>query len=474
MLHFIHDLANTEGAFEMSNIRILMVEDSISQAMHLRYVLEAEGFGIDVASNGIDALSFLEHNTPDLIISDTMMPTMNGYELCKKIRENPRLKEIPLMLVTALSDPTDLIRALEAGADNLITKPYNEQALISRIRYILVNAEIRSQSGSETGIEVFFAGKKYSINSTRIQMIDFLLSMYESATQKNQELLLSNNKLKEALDNIITLQRNYRQLLETDQDAIFVYDKDKVIRYANPAAHSLFSREGKGLIGAHLPIDEDISSQKEIEMKDPYGNTAFLDVRSVSSDWDGEMMTLSVFRNITEATQLRKELEQMSLTDDLTGIYNRRGFKLLSERMVKLARRLQSQMFILFADMDGLKSINDTLGYLEGDRAIHTMAIFFKNAFRESDLVARMGGDEFAVMGLINENFIPSRLIDRMNELVQGFNAKGESRFKLSLSMGIENIPYDSQAPIEEFLNSADAKMREEKQKQKKKFFNNS
>ncbi len=162
MLHFIHDLANTEGAFEMSNIRILMVEDSISQAMHLRYVLEAEGFGIDVASNGIDALSFLEHNTPDLIISDTMMPTMNGYELCKKIRENPRLKEIPLMLVTALSDPTDLIRALEAGADNLITKPYNEQALISRIRYILVNAEIRSQSGSETGIEVFFAGKRYS------------------------------------------------------------------------------------------------------------------------------------------------------------------------------------------------------------------------------------------------------------------------------------------------------------------------
>jgi len=451
----------------MSNIRILMVEDSITHAMSLRYALEAEGFGVDVASNGLDALVFLENNTPDLIISDVMTSNMNGYELCKKIRENPRLKEIPFMLVTTLSDPMDVIRALEAGADNFTTKPYNEQTLISRIRYILANAELRRQQGPEAAPEVFFAGKKYSIDSPRIQMMDFLLATYDSAIQKNQELLVANHKLKEALDSIITLQRNYRQLLESDQDAIFVYDSNKMIRYANPAAHSLFLRERQELIGARLPIDEDITSQKEIEIKDPYGNTVFLDVRSVPSDWDGETMTLSVFRNITEATQLRKELEQMSLTDDLTGLYNRRGFKILSERMLKLARRLQSRMFILFADMDGLKAINDSLGYLEGDKAIRTMASFFKSAFREADLVARMGGDEFAVMGLINENFIPHRLIDRMNEFIHSFNEKGESKFKLALSMGIENVPYDSPAPIEEPLNSADTKMREEKQKKR-------
>jgi two-component system cell cycle response regulator len=448
----------------MSSIRILLVEDSITQAMRLRYVLEAEGFDVDVAANGADALTFLENNAPDLIISDVMMPKMNGYELCRKIRENPRYKETPIMLVTTLSDPTDVIRALEAGADNFTTKPYNEQALISRIRYILANAEIRKQRGSEIGIEVFFSGKKYFINSTRIQMIDFLLSTYESAIQKNQELFVSNNKLKEALDNIITLQRNYRQLLETSQDAILVYDKDKMIRYANPAAHALFSKEQKGLIGARLPIEEDISTQKEIEIKDPYGNTIFLDARSVSTDWDNETMTLSVLRDITESTQLRKELEQISLTDDLTGLYNRRGFKILSERMIKLARRLQANMFILFGDMDGLKSINDTLGHLEGDNAIRTMASIFKSAFRESDLVARMGGDEFAVIGLINENFVPNRLVERMNELIGSFNAKGEAKFKLAVSIGIERIAYDSQVPIEEMLSVADTKMYKEKE----------
>jgi Response regulators consisting of a CheY-like receiver domain and a winged-helix DNA-binding domain len=146
----------------MSSIRILLVEDSITQAMRLRYVLEAEGFDVDVAANGADALTFLENNAPDLIISDVMMPKMNGYELCRKIRENPRYKETPIMLVTTLSDPTDVIRALEAGADNFTTKPYNEQALISRIRYILANAEIRKQRGSEIGIEVFFSGKNTS------------------------------------------------------------------------------------------------------------------------------------------------------------------------------------------------------------------------------------------------------------------------------------------------------------------------
>jgi len=449
----------------MNSIRILLVEDSITQAMRLRYVLEAEGFHVDIAANGVEALSSLEHNIPDLIISDVMMPKMNGFELCRKIRENPQYKDTPIMLVTTLSDPTDVIRALEAGADNFTTKPYNEDALISRIRYILANAEMRKHHGSEIGIEVFFAGKKYFINSTRIQMIDFLLSTYESAIQKNQELFVSNNKLKEALDNIIVLQRNYRQLLETNQDAIFVYDTNNIIRYANPAAHALFSKDQRDLIGTKLPIEEDISTQKEIEIKDPYGNTVFLDVRSVSTDWDNETMTLSVLRDITESTRLRKELEQISLTDDLTGLYNRRGFNILSERMITLARRQRADIFILFGDMDKLKKINDTLGHIEGDNAIRAMAGIFTRAFRESDLIARMGGDEFAVMGLINEPLVPETLIERLQGHIDEFNAKAGAKFKLALSIGIERLPCRSEAQIEEALHAADTKMYAAKEK---------
>lgn len=448
----------------MATIRILIVEDSITQAMRLRYVLEAEGFMVDVCANGEEALAYLEKSTPDLIISDVMMPKMNGYDLCRNIRQNPRFKETPIILVTTLSDPTDVIRALEAGADNYTTKPYNEQALIARIRYVLANSEIRKQRGSDIGIEVFFAGKKYFINSTRIQMIDFLLSTYESAIQKNQELFVANNKLKEALDNIITLQRNYRLLLETNQDAILVYDKEGIIRYANPAAQALFSKDSSPLAGTIIADALRNPQQREIEITDPFGNTVYLDVRSVATDWDNETMTLSVYRDITESTQLRKELEQMSLTDDLTGLYNRRGFKLLSERVIKMARRLKANMYIMFCDMDGLKQINDTLGHLEGDNAIRTISGFMKSSFRESDLVARMGGDEFAVIGLINENFIPERLIKRLSEQIDAFNAKEASPFKLSMSMGIEIIPYDTKESIENYISLADSKMYEQKQ----------
>ncbi len=451
----------------MTSIKILLVEDSITQAMRLKYTLESEGFHVEHTSNGAEALAFLGHSSPDLIISDVMMPKMNGFELCRKIRENPAYKDTPIMLVTTLSDPTDVIRALEAGADNFTTKPYNEDALISRIRYILANAEMRKQRGSEIGIEVFFAGKKYFINSTRIQMIDFLLSTYESAIQKNQELFVSNNKLKEALDNIIVLQRNYRQLLETHQDAIFVYDNKRIIRYANPAAHTMFSKDSKELIGTPLPIEEDISIQKEIEIKDPYGNTMYLDVRSVSTDWDNESMTLSVLRDITESMQLRKELEQISLTDDLTGLFNRRGFNILSERTITLARRQQTDIFILFADMDKLKWINDTLGHLEGDAAIRSMASVLKRSFRESDLIARMGGDEFAVMGLINDPQAPSQLIERLHFLIEEFNASSGAKFKLSVSTGIEQLPYTSNLSIEETLHIADNKMYAEKEKKR-------
>ncbi|MCX8013845.1 MAG: diguanylate cyclase, partial [Rectinema sp.] len=282
--------------------------------------------------------------------------------------------------------------------------------------------------------------------------------------QKNQELFVANNKLKEALDNIITLQRNYRLLLETNQDSILVYDKEGVIRYANPAAHALFSKENTPLTGTTIENILRDPKEREIEITDPFGNTVYLDVRSVATDWDNETMTLSVYRDITESTQLRKELEQMSLTDDLTGLYNRRGFKILSERVIKMARRLQANMFIMFCDMDGLKAINDTLGHLEGDNAIRTIAGFMKISFRESDLVARLGGDEFAVMGLINENFIPERLIGRLKDHIEEFNSKGTAAFTLSMSMGIEIIPYDTKDSVETFISQADGKMYVQKQ----------
>ena len=170
------------------HVEILIVEDSLIQAMYLKKVLENAGYEASVVQNGIEALDRIGLHKPTLIISDIVMPEMDGYTLCTRVKEDENLEHIPVVLLTSLSDPTDVIRGLECGADNFITKPYKEEFLLSRIKFILVNQELRQQTLSDWGIEIFFSGQKYRINSDRVQILDLLFASFESAVQKNKEL----------------------------------------------------------------------------------------------------------------------------------------------------------------------------------------------------------------------------------------------------------------------------------------------
>ncbi|RMH67827.1 MAG: response regulator, partial [Bacteroidetes bacterium] len=116
-------------------VHILVVEDSLTQAEQLRYALEQKGFCVTIQRDGEQALAWMQEHLPTLIISDIVMPRMNGYQLCKAVKDDPRLREIPFMLLTSLSDPADVIEGLKAGADNFVVKPFNEEFLLSRIKY---------------------------------------------------------------------------------------------------------------------------------------------------------------------------------------------------------------------------------------------------------------------------------------------------------------------------------------------------
>ncbi len=177
------------------NIDILIVEDSITQALKLQALLEDNDYNVSHANNGLEGVKHLEENVPDLIISDIVMPKMDGYELCQHVKSHDQLKDIPVMLLTVLSDPEDVIKALVSGANSFISKPYREAALLSRIRNILLNQEIRKLGGSELNNEVFFSGKKHQINADRMQIIDLLLSSYESAVENSREIGRINQEL---------------------------------------------------------------------------------------------------------------------------------------------------------------------------------------------------------------------------------------------------------------------------------------
>jgi two-component system sensor histidine kinase/response regulator len=174
---------------------ILIAEDSPTQTEKLKYILEENDFRVVTACNGVKALEAMRTRKPTLVITDINMPEMDGYELCRRIRADEQLGDLPVILLTSLSDPEDVFKGLECGADNFITKPYDENNLLARIQYLLANVHLRKREKAQTSMEVFLAGRTHVITSDRAQILNLLLSTYEAAVQKNRELAGARDEL---------------------------------------------------------------------------------------------------------------------------------------------------------------------------------------------------------------------------------------------------------------------------------------
>lgn len=200
-------IATGNGPSRRRPVEILIVEDSATQAAQLMEILEEAGYVVFLARNGIDALQFLTDHKPAITISDVVMPEINGYELCRRIKATPDLKSMPVILLTSLSDPQDIIRGLECGADNFVLKPYVAEFLLSRIRYVLMNQQRSFGSTADFGIEIFLGDKKHFITSDRLQIIDMLFSTFEAAIQRSRELEQAQTELRQAKQRIEALER---------------------------------------------------------------------------------------------------------------------------------------------------------------------------------------------------------------------------------------------------------------------------
>ncbi len=193
------------------NIEVLIVEDSPTQAEQLRYFLEQKGYQPFVTGNGVEALLYLKDHNPDLVISDILMPEMNGFELCRKIRDDENIKDLPVILLTSLSDPLDALEGLKCGADNFITKPYSEPLLLSRIKHVLLNRGLRKDAVSEMTVEIFFAEEKHLIIASPFRTLDLLLSIYENTFQKDKELKQTNEELRKKEVELKTLNESLEE-----------------------------------------------------------------------------------------------------------------------------------------------------------------------------------------------------------------------------------------------------------------------
>ncbi|GJJ00945.1 hypothetical protein RugamoR64_14830 [Duganella rhizosphaerae] len=179
---------DTSYEIQPDEIEILIVEDSPTQAERLRRLIQSMRYGARVAGNGQLALDAIRERKPHLVLSDIVMPEMDGYTLCRAIKADPELRDIPVILVTSLMDPKDIIRGIECGADNFIRKPYAEDYLLNRIGHMLMNQKLRKNQNMEIGIALYLGDQKHFINAERQQILDLLISTYEQAVQVNSEL----------------------------------------------------------------------------------------------------------------------------------------------------------------------------------------------------------------------------------------------------------------------------------------------
>ncbi|HRU33104.1 MAG TPA: GGDEF domain-containing protein, partial [bacterium] len=162
-----------------------------------------------------------------------------------------------------------------------------------------------------------------------------------------------------------------------------------------------------------------------------------------------------------------KNLRRLSLTDELTGIHNRRGFMMLARQHLRLSKRLKKRSILMYMDVDNMKWINDNLGHSTGDEALIEVASILRKTFRKSDVLARIGGDEFVFLGLETEKNNPGILVERIRRKLDARNSKKTSRYPLSLSIGLAVYDPDSPVSLRDLIEEADKRMYQEKMAKK-------
>jgi diguanylate cyclase (GGDEF)-like protein/PAS domain S-box-containing protein len=265
-------------------------------------------------------------------------------------------------------------------------------------------------------------------------------------------------------------------------EAILIEDAQGILTFVNQAAEELLGYTRQELIGLHwtaiVPRHEidkvsqelakrpqRVASRYETALLSKEGRVIPVIISARPLFEAGKFAgVLSAFTDITARKQAEEALRALLLVDELTGLYNRRGFLTLGEQQLKMAGRTKRKLLLLFADFDHLKRINDSLGHPQGDQALIDIADVLRETFRESDILARIGGDEFVVLALETDSANPETLTARLQKNLEAHNASADRRYRLSLSVGVARYDPEHPCSIDELLARADRLMYAQKQ----------
>jgi len=455
---------------EASHIKsstILIVDDTAANLDVLTNYLDSYGYSVIVAQDGEEGVARARFARPDLILLDVMMPGIDGFEACRRLKANMETKDIPVIFMTALSDTSDKITGFSVGGADYITKPFQIEEVLARVNTHLALHAMQQQ-----------------LQRAQNELEERVAQRTAELAQANANLQAENIERRQIEEKLKDREGRLRRLIESNIIGVFFWGLDGHIGEANDAFLQITGYSRQDLLSGHIqwtnmtPNEYHVVDQLAIEQLRRIGTCAPYEKEYIRKDCSRVPILLGAaffegsrekgvafVLDLSERKRAEERIRFMAHHDALTGLPNR---TLLQDRITQAitsARRAGTQVAVLFVDLDDFKRINDSLGHDIGDRLLQMVAIRLQGCLREGDSVARLGGDEFvlSVHSLVNSNDVALVARKILEALQLPFTVEGHE-LHISGSIGISLHPGDG-TDVETLMRAADAAMYHAKMK---------
>jgi len=435
--------------------RILVVDDVVANVKLMEARLTAEYFDVLTAMSGVEALAICDRAQCDIVLLDVMMPEMDGFEVCRRLKANPKTHHIPVIMVTALDQPADRVRGLEAGADDFLTKPVSDLALLARVRSLVRlkmatdELRMRALTSKEIGLqEPSPDGLAEAGRNGKILIVDDRVSSYEriAAVLANEHTVDVETNPHEALFH--AADGEYDLLVVSlnleDFDGLRLCSQVRSLeRTRNLPILMVAEAEDTAKLLRGLEIGVNDYLVRPIDK-----NELFARVRT-------QIRKKRYSERLRDNFQLSMEL---AVTDQLTGLHNRRYMESHLATLVQDASSRGKPLSLLVCDIDYFKAINDNFGHDVGDDVLREFATRVRKSIRGIDLACRFGGEEFVVVMPETDMAVAAVVAERIRRRIAGEPfpiLKGSGTIEVTISIGIAAIAQADDSP-ETILRRAD------------------
>lgn len=436
--------------------RVLVVDDIQANIRLLQARLEAEYFEVLTATSGADALACCSRERVDVVLLDVMMPGMDGFEVCRRIKADPATLHIPVVIVTALDQPSDRVQGLEAGADDFLTKPVDDIALVTRVKSLarlkMLNDEMLMRA----------------VTSRQLGLADEE-ELRQALVDRPGRILVVDDHPRSSSRVLSTLTRVHEAYIETNPQVALMHLAESPFDLLIVAA-TLTSSDGLRLCShvrsldrtRHLPIiilidpGEEARLMRGLDM----GVNDYV-MRPV----DKHELLARVKTQIKRkrySDHLRnhiRESVELAITDPLTGLHNRRYMEKHLKTLMNDARNSGRLLSVLVADIDHFKRVNDTYGHDAGDLVLKEFSERFRRYTRGVDLACRLGGEEFLIIMPDTDRGLAVQVAERVRECVAAmpFSIGAGRQIQITASVGLATLHGDEETPESLFKRADDA-----------------